>query len=147
MSFCCVGCCCCCLTLCRFLIFRLLFNVTGTSPWFLQPMNASTSSELFPDYFSFLAFVMLFFWLPFFSLKRFLPCTLFSHLVYELPQPVISQGFYQDFPRRQKFNLKGKRATSGDLTYSRCQTVFLNNTTMLGKELYLNLPICIVISL
>lgn len=79
MSFCCVGCCCCCLTLCRFLIFRLLFNVTGTSPWFLQPMNASTSSELFPHYFSFLAFVMLFFWLSFFSLKRFLPAP-FSHI-------------------------------------------------------------------
>ena len=147
MSFCYVGCCCCCLTLCRFLISRLLFNVTGTSPWFLQPMNASTSSELFPHYFSFLAFVILFFWLSFFSLKRFLPCTLFSDLVYELPQLAISQGFYQDFPRRQKFNLKDKRARSGDLTFSRCHTVFLNNTTMLGEELYLNLPIYIVISL
>ena len=41
-------------------ISRLLY-VTGTPPWLLRPMKASTSSELYPDYF----------WLPFlFHLPR-----------------------------------------------------------------------------
>ena len=40
---------------------RLLYHVTGTPPWFLRPVKASTSSELYPDYF----------WLPFlFHLPR-----------------------------------------------------------------------------
>ena len=43
------------------LISRLLYHVTGTPPWFLRPMMASNSSELYPDYF----------WLPlFFHLPR-----------------------------------------------------------------------------
>ena len=37
-------------------ISRLLYHVTGTPPWLLRPVKASTSSELYPDYF----------WLPFF---------------------------------------------------------------------------------
>ena len=32
------------------LISRLLFHVTGTPPWLLRPMKASTRSELYPDY-------------------------------------------------------------------------------------------------
>ena len=45
------------------LISRLLCHVTGTPPWLLRPMKASTSSELYPDYF----------WLPFlFHLPRVL---------------------------------------------------------------------------
>ena len=32
-------------------ISRLLCHVTGTPPWLLWPMKASTSSELYPDYF------------------------------------------------------------------------------------------------
>ena len=36
------------------LISRLLYHVTGTRPWLLRPVKASTSSELYPD----------FFWLP-----------------------------------------------------------------------------------
>ena len=34
-------------------ISRLLFHVTGTSPWFLRPVKVSTSSELYPNYFHF----------------------------------------------------------------------------------------------
>ena len=33
-------------------ISRLLYRVTGTPPWVLRPVKASTSSELYPDYFS-----------------------------------------------------------------------------------------------
>ena len=33
------------------LIFRLLYHVTGTPPWLLRPVKASTSSELYPKYF------------------------------------------------------------------------------------------------
>ena len=36
-------------------ISRLAYHVTGTPPWLLRPVKASTSSELYPDYF----------WLPF----------------------------------------------------------------------------------
>ena len=32
-------------------ISRLLFHVTGTPPWLLRPVKASTSCELYPDYF------------------------------------------------------------------------------------------------
>ena len=43
------------------LISRLLCHVTSTPPWLLRPVKASTSSELYPDYF----------WLPFlFHLPR-----------------------------------------------------------------------------
>ena len=43
------------------LISRLLCHVTITPPWLLRPVKASTSSELYPDYF----------WLPFlFHLPR-----------------------------------------------------------------------------
>ena len=37
-------------------ISRLLFHVTGTPPWLLRPVMASTSSELYPDYFHFQPF-------------------------------------------------------------------------------------------
>ena len=33
------------------LISRLLYHVTGTPPWLLRPMKASTSSELYRDFF------------------------------------------------------------------------------------------------
>ena len=65
-------CCCCSFLMCIFIcrcssfccyssfISRLLY-VTSTPPWLLRPMKASTSSELYPDYF----------WLPFlFHLPR-----------------------------------------------------------------------------
>ena len=42
-------------------VSRLLFHGTSTPPWLLRPVKASTSSELYPDYF----------WLPFlFHLPR-----------------------------------------------------------------------------
>ena len=34
-----------------FYISGLLFLATGTPPWLLRPVKASTSSELYPDYF------------------------------------------------------------------------------------------------
>ena len=40
---------------CSSFISRLLYHVTSTPPWLLRPVKASTSSELYPDYF----------WLPF----------------------------------------------------------------------------------
>ena len=42
-------------------VSRLIYRVTSTPPWLLRPVKASTSSELYPDYF----------WLPFlFHLPR-----------------------------------------------------------------------------
>ena len=35
---------------------RQLFHVTGTPPWFIRSSRASTSSELYPDYFLLIAF-------------------------------------------------------------------------------------------
>ena len=45
--------------ICRFSLFcccsvsisRLLYHVTNTQPWLLRPVKASTSFELYPDYF------------------------------------------------------------------------------------------------
>ena len=34
-----------------FYVSGLLFLATGTPPWLLRPVKASTSSELYPDYF------------------------------------------------------------------------------------------------
>ena len=45
-QFCCSFCCC-----CSSFISRLLCNATGIPPWLLKPVNASTSSELYPGYF------------------------------------------------------------------------------------------------
>ena len=70
-SFCDVGCCCSSFIFvlhlllffihCYFYISKLLCHATGTPPWLLRPVKASTSSELYPDYF----------WLPFlFHLPR-----------------------------------------------------------------------------
>ena len=57
-------CCCCsflmCILICQYSSFcscsssfisRLLYHVTGTTPWLLRPAKASTSSELYPNYF------------------------------------------------------------------------------------------------
>ena len=65
---------CCC---CSSFISRLLYHVTGTPPWLLRSVQASTSSELYPN----------FFWLPFlfhlpwglrFSLDVFYPQAFFT---------------------------------------------------------------------
>ena len=41
-------------------ISRLLCHVTGTPPWLLRPVKASTSSELYPGYFWLLYFCQAF---------------------------------------------------------------------------------------
>ena len=41
-------------------ISRLLCHVTGTPPWLLRPVKASTSSELYPGYFRLLYFCQAF---------------------------------------------------------------------------------------
>ena len=43
-----------------FYISGLLFLATGTPPWLLQSVNASTSSELYPGYFLLLYFCQAF---------------------------------------------------------------------------------------
>ena len=43
-----------------FHVSGLLFLVTGTPPWLLRPMKASTSSELYPGYYRFLYFFQVF---------------------------------------------------------------------------------------
>ena len=76
-------CCCCSFLMCIFIyqcssfcycccsfISRLLYHVTNTPPWLLRPVKASTSSELYPNYF----------WLPFlFHLLRALKWAFFTH--------------------------------------------------------------------
>ena len=43
-----------------FYISGLLFLATGTPPWLLRPVKASTSSELYPGYFQLLYFCQAF---------------------------------------------------------------------------------------
>ena len=51
-------------------VSRLIYHVTSTPPWLLRPVKASTSSELYPNYF----------WLPFlFHLLRALKWAFFTH--------------------------------------------------------------------
>ena len=66
-----------------FYISGLLFLATGTPPWLLRPVKASTSSELYPGYFQLLYFCQAFpsqfyrghysFEWEFFIHRRFLP--------------------------------------------------------------------------
>ena len=79
-----VGCCCCFILTGPFFFSGLFFLATGTPPWLLRSMMASTSSEFYPGYF------WLFYVLPGFSVtfyhkrygferalfnhRRFLPC-------------------------------------------------------------------------
>ena len=42
-------------------VSRLLFFATGTPPWLLRHVKASTSSELYPGYFQLLYFLPGFF--------------------------------------------------------------------------------------
>ena len=87
-SFCC----------CSSFISRLLCHVTGTPPWLLRPVKASTSSELYPDYF----------WLP---LNFHLPWALLFFSGHFLPTSVfyltlLHRHFscvYQGLPGSQQF--------------------------------------------
>ena len=66
-----------------FHISGLLFLAADTPPWLLRPVKASTSSELYPDYFRLLYFCQAFlsqfyrerygFEWAFFTRRRFLP--------------------------------------------------------------------------
>ena len=66
-----------------FYVSGLLFLATGTPPWLLRPVKASTSSELYPGYFWLLYFCQVFsshfyrerygFEWAFFTHRRFLP--------------------------------------------------------------------------
>ena len=72
-----------------FYISELLFLATSTPPWLLRPVKASTSSELYREYFRLLYFCQAFssqfyrerygFEWAFFTHRRFLPCTPFPH--------------------------------------------------------------------
>ena len=86
VGFCDVGCCyccCCCFPHWRILHFRATFLATGTPPWLLRPVKASTSSELYPGYFRLLYFCQAFpsqfyrecygFEWAFFTHRHFLP--------------------------------------------------------------------------
>ena len=72
-----------------FYVSELLFLATSTPPWFLRPIKASTSSELYPGYFRLLYFCQAFpsqlyrecygFERAFFTHRRFLPWTPSPH--------------------------------------------------------------------
>ena len=78
----------------RFFIFRLLFVAISTPHWLHRPVKASTSSELYLDYFwyficfcqAFLSLVclilpwVLWFWVSVFDPQAFLSRTPFPHL-------------------------------------------------------------------
>ena len=70
-----------------FYVSELLFYATGTPPWLLRPVKASTSSELYPGYFRLLYFCQAFhfyrkpygFEREFFTHRRFLLYTSSPH--------------------------------------------------------------------
>ena len=83
----------------RFLVPGLLFYATGTPPWLLRPVKASTSSELYLGYFWLLTFARPFchlfvsfycmrysFEWNFFTHKHCLPCTPSKHFSTFVPQ-------------------------------------------------------------
>ena len=95
-------------------ISRLVYHVTGTPPWLLRPVKASTSSELYPDYF----------WLPFlFHLPRalwfwvgiFYPQAFFYLRL--LPDIFGTTCFYQGLPGSQQFFLEVCRASYWSLKH------------------------------
>ena len=100
-----------------FYISGILFLATGTPPWLLRPVKASTSSELYPGYFRLLYFCQVFssqfyrkrygFEWAFFIRKRFLPYAPFSHFgtflwlrsrifLYACPHRVVPSGWRMD---------------------------------------------------
>ena len=63
-----------------FYVSGLLFLATGTPPWLLRPVKASTSSELYPGYFRLLYFCQAFpsqFYRERYSFERYLPAGVF----------------------------------------------------------------------
>ena len=88
------------------LISRLLCHVTGTPPWLLRPMKASTSSELYPDYF----------WLRFlFHLLRALRFSV--GIFYALSQHFDTTCFYQSFRGGRQLFLEICRASYWSLKH------------------------------
>ena len=82
-------------------ISRLLY-VTGTPPWLLRPMKASTSSELYPDYF----WLLFLFHLP--QALRFWVGVFYLML---LPDIFGATCFYQGFPGSWQLFLEICRAS------------------------------------
>ena len=73
-----------------FYVSGLLFLATGTPPWLLMPVKATSSSELYPGYFRFLYFLLGFYcerygleWAFFTHRRFFLSCTL-SHIFWHV---------------------------------------------------------------
>ena len=89
-------------------ISRVLCHVTGTPPWFLRPVNASTSSELYPDYFWLpLLFHLpraLRFWVSVFYPQAFFTLRSFTDIF-------DSTCVYQDLPGSRQFFLEVCRAS------------------------------------
>ena len=85
-----IHCCFCDIACCCFYASGLLFHATDSPLWFLRPVKASTSSELYPGYFRMLYFSVTFlpralwFWVVIFYPQAFF--TLRSFPIF-LPQP------------------------------------------------------------
>ena len=111
-SFCC----------CSSFISRLLYHVTGTPPWLLRPVKASTSSELYHDYFwlSFLFHLprVLRFWVGFFYPQAFFYLTL-------IPNIFGITYFYQGFPGSRQLFLGICRASYWSLKHTPSPSVRL----------------------
>ena len=123
-------CCCCsflmCILICQYssccscsssFISRLLYHVTGTTPWLLRPAKASTSSELYPNYF-WLRFLL---W-AFYTYRRFLPYAPsqnFWHilLLSRLPWEG-SRQFFLEICRASYWSLKHRPGASVCLVHS-----------------------------
>ena len=103
-------------------ISRLLCHVTGTPPWLLRPMKASTSSELYPDYF----WLPLLFHLPQalrFWVGVFYPQALFT--LRSFTDNFDSTCVYQDFPGSRQFFLEVCRASYWSSKHRPNQSVYL----------------------
>ena len=94
---------CCCSLFVVFLHFvsRLLYHVTGIPPCILRPMKASTSSELYPDYF-WLPFLFHLLWALWLWVGIFYPQTFFTLRSFT----DILTCVYQSIPGSQSSSLK-----------------------------------------
>ena len=89
-------------------ISRLLCHVTGTPPWLLKPVKASTSSELYLDYF----WMPLLFHLP--QAPRFWVDVFYPHAFFTLRSftgSFDSTCVYQGFPGSRQLFLEVCRAS------------------------------------
>ena len=120
-------------------ISSLLYHVTGTPPWLLRPVKASTSSELYPDYF----------WLPFlFHLPqalRFWVGSFYTQAFFTLCSfTEILTNIYQGFPGTQQFFLDVCRALYWSWNHGTGLSVCLIHSNPLSLcilNLYLYMPI------